>query len=286
MKNNTIHQKATNTLQVRQAESGIPFFFLFFPVFLSIFFLSGCVNLKQPANKISYYTLEYESPQFPEATQLPVTITVERFSVAPSYNSEQMIYRDKSYTRNAYTYHKWHANPGRLVHYYLKRDLTESGLFMAVFSANSRLHSPFTLQSSVDEVLELDNGENWSALLTISVTLMAADEPDVSRQILFQKKFTTERPCRYQTPQAFAKAMSEAMAQLSKEIITAVHDTLSKKKHALSVGTQPDEQKKQSNKKFSLSTTATPLAGTSKILLSRKVLLSGLQMTARNVSMP
>jgi hypothetical protein len=94
--------------------------------------LAACLNLEQPKNKIEYYTLEYDPPAVGHHQPLPYVIRVQQFSVSPIYNSNRIIYRDKSYKRQAYTYYKWQANPAKFVTYYLSRDLQESGLFKAV----------------------------------------------------------------------------------------------------------------------------------------------------------
>lgn len=197
--------------------------------------MTGCITVKQPYNKISYYTLEYDPPPISDLTPLPASIRIERFTVAPSYNTENMIFREKAYTRDAYPYHKWHANPGRLVQDFLKRDLLKSGLFTAVFPATGRFAASYVLNGSVDEFLEQDNAKNWEVVLAVSVTLLAANEPNSSKQIVFQKSFTKRQTCEKKNPQAVAKAMSFAMSALSTDIIRTIHAMLGEKRLSFSM---------------------------------------------------
>jgi uncharacterized lipoprotein YmbA len=81
--------------------------------------LIACLDLKQPSNKIDYYSLEYDPPRMRGFQPVGEVIKVEQFSVAPIYNTHKIIYRDKSYQRAAYTYHKWRANPAESVTYFL-----------------------------------------------------------------------------------------------------------------------------------------------------------------------
>ena len=81
--------------------------------------LAAWLNLKQPKNKIDYYTLEYEPPVVQNHQPLPYVIKVARFSVAPIYKNNRIIYRDQSYKRQAYTYHQWRVNPADFVTYFL-----------------------------------------------------------------------------------------------------------------------------------------------------------------------
>jgi cholesterol transport system auxiliary component len=195
---------------------------LFFPVLFS-----ACFSLKQPSKKIAFYTLEYDPPQIRGLEPLPVVLGVERFSVAPTYNSNQIIYRDHSFKRDSYSYHRWRNDPGDLVTYFLGRDLQQSGLFKAVLCCDSSLPASHMVEGAVDEFFEWDLENKWNAVFTISITLMAADEPDTSKRILFQKTYAAKKACKHRNPQALAEAMSLAMKDVSREIIKDIHSHLS-----------------------------------------------------------
>ena len=194
---------------------------LIFPVLFS-----ACFSLKQPSKKIAFYTLEYDAPQITGLEPLQVVLGVERFSVAPTYNSNQIIYRDNSFKRDSYSYHKWRNNPGDLATYFLGRDMQQSGLFKAVLSSDSRLPASHMVEGAVDEFFEWDLRNKWNAVLTISITLMAGDEPDTSKRILFQKTYAAKKACKHRNPQALAEAMSLAMKDVSREIIKDIHSHL------------------------------------------------------------
>jgi len=49
--------------------------------------VSGCLNVSQPGRKIDYYSLEYDPPlKAAERKQVPLTLRIKRFQVAPLYN--------------------------------------------------------------------------------------------------------------------------------------------------------------------------------------------------------
>jgi ABC-type uncharacterized transport system auxiliary subunit len=188
----------------------------------------SCANLKQPSLKIDFYTLEYAPPRAEDLDAAARVIRVRRFSVAPMYNTNQMIYRDSAFKRMAYHYHKWRANPGDLVTYFLARDMKQSGLFQAVLPQDSQIPAPWVMEGSVDEFFEWDAGEAWKAALAVTVTLMAEDEPDISKRILFQRAYRTREVCKQKNPGALAEAMSRAMAKVSGEIIRDIYDALNR----------------------------------------------------------
>ena len=197
-----------------------------FPILL--LFLISCGSLSKPSNKIEQYSLEYDPAPASGLKPLPHVVRVERFSVAPVYNTTQMIYRESSFKRDAYVYHRWRSNPGDLVSYFLTRDMKQSGLFKAVVPYDSRQTSNFVLEGSVDEFLEWDSENIWNAVLTFSITLIAENEPDVSTRVLYQKTYHTKKPCKMKTPRAMVEAMSEGMAELSAQMILDMHNILKK----------------------------------------------------------
>ena len=191
----------------------------------------ACVNIKQPRSKIEFYTLEYDPPTLGTLKPLASVIKVERFSVAPIVNTNRIIYRDNSFKRSSYQYHRWRANPGDLVSYFLGRDIKKSGLFKAVLPYDSRLPCSYILEGSVDEFLEWDMEEQWQALLSVTITLMADREPDVSKRILFQKSYRSIKPCKQRHPRALTKAMSQAMKEVSGQSIKDIYTCLKDRKH-------------------------------------------------------
>ena len=191
--------------------------------------LGACAGSGSPKDTITYYTLEYAVPEATGRKPLPVAVRMERFSVSPIYNSTAIIYRDKSYERSAYVYYRWRANPGDLVSQFLARDLRMSGLFQGVVPEGSRLRGSYLLEGSVEEFLERDYRERWDAVLTVGITLLAENEPDISRRVVFQKSYTVTAPCLRKHPSALAEAMSNAMSRLSCDIQSDIYARLAER---------------------------------------------------------
>jgi ABC-type uncharacterized transport system auxiliary subunit len=193
------------------------------------FLAAGCSTLKQSSPRIAFYTLEYPHPRMEDLKPLSATVQVDRFSVAPMYNTNQMVYRDSAFRLESYVYHRWRSNPGDLLTYFIARDLRESGLFKAVSPRAAGSLSQYVLEGSVEEFFEWEAEEEWKAVLTLSITLVAEGEPDASKQVLFQKTITSSKPCRQKNPVGFAEAMSEATAEISRETIRSIHYRLKDK---------------------------------------------------------
>jgi len=187
----------------------------------------GCLGLGKPAYQIDHYVLEYDAPQMAHLEPLPAVVRLERFSVAAPYNTSRIVYRESAYKRETYNYHRWRANPGDLVTHFLGRDFRESGLFRAVLPHDSRFSASCVLEGAVEAFYERDSEEAWDAVLGLSVTLIADEEPDVSKRVLFQGDYHEIEPCARKNPKALSEAMSRAMRRASERILTDVYRILS-----------------------------------------------------------
>ncbi|MBU1054380.1 MAG: membrane integrity-associated transporter subunit PqiC [Proteobacteria bacterium] len=196
---------------------------------LSIFFiLSGCGGFGGSEKKIDYYTLEYSAPLPAGSNNLPFVINIGRFK-SPLYNSDKIVYRINDFQTNEYVYHRWEKDPARLVSYFLFRDLKNSGLFKGVFTFDAGFAATHSVSGTVDGFFEDDRGKTWEAVLSLDIVLMAENEPDLSRKIIFQRKYATRKVCAKKNPKALAEAMSKAMHELSGQIINDIYKSLSEK---------------------------------------------------------
>jgi ABC-type uncharacterized transport system auxiliary subunit len=179
--------------------------------------------------KTDYYTLEYDSPKVTGLNALPSIIKIDRFYASPLYNSEKISYRKSDFQTDEYNYKRWETNPAQLISYFIYRDIKQSGIFKGVFSHDTGYAATHSVSGTVDEFYEDDRGKTWEAVLSLDIVLMAENEPDINKRILFQKKYSARKPCIKKNPQAVAEAMSKAMSELSGQIITDIHKSLSGK---------------------------------------------------------
>ena len=75
---------------------------------------------------------------------------------------------------------------------------------------------------------EIDQGEIWQASLALNITLLDTSEKEITKRVLFQKKYQAAEPLTEKTPGGLAQAMSRAMEQLSARIITDVYQAAKK----------------------------------------------------------
>lgn len=188
--------------------------------------LGGCLKLQRPGKPVRFFTLEYAAPDLRLNEPLGSVLQVNRFGVAPTYDTRRMVYRDGDFKRDAYFYSQWRDNPGDLVSYFLARDLRDSGYFKAVVPRNSQAGATHAVEGYVEEFFEWDSEEQWEAVLTISVTLTKSLEPDASRKVISQKTYRVKEGFQEKTPAGLAAAMSRAMRTLSGQVTEDVYQAL------------------------------------------------------------
>jgi len=189
--------------------------------------LTACLGSTTPPQPVYYYTLNYELPATQQFHLLPCTLRVERFSVSPPYNSQRIIYARDDLQRNAYAYNQWIVSPGELLPYFLARDLRRSNGFQAVLTPGSSLPATHSLYGWVEEFTELDSASQGQASAILHITLISNLEQDPTRKILLQKRYKKLEPCKAKTPEALARAMSAAVADISMHVAQDIHDRLS-----------------------------------------------------------
>ncbi len=183
----------------------------------------GCTGIQPP--HIDYYTLHYDPPEPNKGeSPRPHVLQVERFGTAPPYNTTKLVYATDDFGRNMYVSHQWRAMPGEMIAYYLARDLRSAGIFEAVAGPETRLPADRVLSGSVDELLEMEELTGCSAVVGVTVTLLEAGQPDVSKRVLFQKSYRKQVPAAKRTAKDIVAAFSSAVQLISRELAADIRN--------------------------------------------------------------
>ncbi len=187
--------------------------------------LAGCGAARKNAPDTRYYTLEYEPPVVP-GERTGAVLALNRFGVAPEFNTTKIVYRDLSFGRQEYHYHQWRATPQSLVADYLRRDLQASGLFLAVSGTGSSLPATHQIEGMVEEWMEVDGQDRWLATAELTITLLDLRARAVPELVLFQRTYRESEPSAKKNPGSVVEAMSRVMRTLSGRIIADVHEAV------------------------------------------------------------
>jgi len=186
---------------------------------LSMVLMTSCSLGAKPSYKVNQYTLEYPSPFSKELPSISELVKVEQFSVAQTFNTSAMIYKEGPNLRNVDPYNRWRTKPGEMAAEYLVRDLRNSGLFRAVISYNDSEETRYLLEGQVDEFLEASEKDGRKAVLGLNVTFLDLKKRDTAEKVIFQRDYKVVEPYPEKTPVALAQGMSRAMEKVSRQII-------------------------------------------------------------------
>ncbi len=184
--------------------------------------LAGCGAARTTPPDTRYYTLEYASPEV-SGQPTKAVVALNRFGVAPEFNTTKLVYRDLSFGRQEYAYHHWRATPQTLVADFLRRDMQGSGLFLAVGGPSSSLPATHRLEGIIEEWMEVDGEDRWLATASLTVTLLDLRAETLPEQVLFQRTYRESEPSAKKNPGSVVEAMSRVMRTLSGRIIADVH---------------------------------------------------------------
>jgi ABC-type uncharacterized transport system auxiliary subunit len=193
---------------------------------LSMVLMTSCSLGAKPSYKVNQYTLEYPSPFLRELTSVNELIKVEQFSVAQTFNTSAMIYKEGPNLRNVDPYNRWRTKPGEMAAEYLVRDLRNSGLFRAVISYDDSEETRYLLEGQVDEFLEASEKDGRKAVLSLNVTFLDLTKRDTAEKVIFQRDYKVVEPYTEKTPAALAQGMSRAMEKISRQIILDLQDAV------------------------------------------------------------
>jgi len=193
--------------------------------FLSMLLITSCSFGARASYQVHQYTLEYPSPVLKESTSINELVRVERFSVAQTYNTSAMVYKEGPNLRNVDPYNRWRTKPGEMATENLVRDLRNSGLFRGVISYSDSGETRYLLHGQVDEFLEVSE-KNGLAVLSLNVTFLDLKKSEVAERMIFQRDYTVAEPCGEKTPAGLAQGMSRAMREISRQILLDLQKAL------------------------------------------------------------
>jgi ABC-type uncharacterized transport system auxiliary subunit len=190
--------------------------------------LLGACALKSPSRPlIKTYRMEYASPDVALAPPLPYTLSLPPVGIAPTFDTTRILYRRHLYQFQPYHYYRWVTHPAQMIGHDLARDFRQAGIFDAVLFAGSQALPEIHLEVMIEALYEDQRGNARQAVVALDITLLRRNHRHVAHQMLLQKQFSMRQNCRDDTPEALIEAMGIALQTVSRDIITAVYDSLS-----------------------------------------------------------
>ncbi len=192
---------------------------------VSFLFVLGCF----PKGRVSYieqFVIDYSPPKFENISPLITSIKIERFSIVEVYNNTRMNYKTSPYKIDNYTNGRWRINPSELLSDYFIRDLAHANMFVKVFSYKEPSDGVFSLEAGIEDFVEIIEDNKSYSVLTVNIVLLDNRETDITKKIVFQKKYSEKELITEHNPESFAKGMSIAFKRISVKIINDIYNSL------------------------------------------------------------
>jgi len=200
-------------------------------IFGAALLVSGCGLHQSPEKPVAYYQLNYEAPApCISGASLPFVICVDSFQSMDLYSRQSIVYQDSPHKTGRYAYHQWIAPLDRMLPNLIARDLRKADIVRGVFVEGGEAMT-HRLLGSIEEFYEADAPDHWTAVAAVTITFIDARHTNAAEQIVFQKTYSTRRPCAEKTPAAFVEAASQAMAGISKELTGDIYEALEKEEN-------------------------------------------------------
>ncbi len=162
----------------------------------------GACALTRRTPEMRYYTLAV--PGVPPA-RLPAPLTVGAFTADEPYGTPRLAYRTSPYRLDYYVYHRWAADPRRVVAA-AARDYLERAAPVAD-------GSPLELTGHVRRLEEVDAADGCQAVLALDVRLERAG------RVLLARPYADTEPAEACRPEAVAAALSLALGRILDRVV-------------------------------------------------------------------
>ena len=176
---------------------------------------SGCVTLSRPTPRAREYVLDYEPPA-QQRDHLGKVIRVSPLGIATAYAGSGIVYREAEHGIGAYSYHRWATEPAGMVGDLLARDIAASGAYDAVLRGPSLIRSDYELSGEVEEIGERSSS-GCAAHIELRLLLRRGGAHG-GQEVLFQRSYTGEQPCKSDDTADLVGALSRAMRDISSRV--------------------------------------------------------------------
>lgn len=200
--------------------------FMILSAILLSFITGGCLSKSRAPYYLEQFVLDYTLPKKDYGKVMDTSVKFSRFSVAHIYNNNRMNYKVNPFKMDAYNYSRWRVNPADLVGDYLLRDLRDSNIIAVVLSYKNPEDTRFLIEGGIEEFLEVIEEGRHYAVFWINLIMIDTKESEITKKIIFQKRYQAKEPLKDHSPESLAKGMSASVARVSEEFVGDIYSVL------------------------------------------------------------
>lgn len=180
---------------------------LLFMLIVICVFAGSCSWFKTQVPFKHHYLLTYTMPEPIANGKYPIAVRVKDFSISPTYNRSQLVFRYSPHELEYYNFRLWTDRPNLMISDLIRQTIAASGLFSSVTRKIGDKSPDFTFSGDIHAIEELDSDEQWFAHLAISFNLHRFSD-DV---VVWNYSFDERRPVLVKDPRIVVRTLSEIL---------------------------------------------------------------------------
>ena len=183
---------------------------------LNVAAASSCLSFKEPVG-VHYYLIKPEPLEAKARQQFPLSLGIRPFS-APIRYQDEIFYRISDVEVGYYDYHRWVEPPSEMVTGTMVEALRASGLFSRVENVENAGPLDLVMEGDLIGFDEVESDGGRSAYCEVSLRIHRAGKGTP----LWSDQFAAAIEVRQAGVSAFARAMSQAVADVTRQAVESL----------------------------------------------------------------
>ena len=195
---------------------------LYFCSFLALLLLStACPNVNKPYPERTYFLFELTNPSSTMATVKGSTLNVNRFTISPTSEGREFIYRTTDLEYKTDFYNQFFRPPDNIMTEAVRQWLNQTGLFQDVLTPVSQAIANYTVEGNIIELYgDYRNQASANAVLTIQFFFLNTSEDTPDPTILLSKTYSSVQPIGTASPQSLMNGWNKALEEILNEFLS------------------------------------------------------------------
>ena len=163
-----------------------------------------------------FYLIDYPITDIKENPNpiFDIVIGVTKFKAGPLYADGRLVYRENPYEGKYYHYHRWIAEPGKLVTDKTIEQLNAAKLFKQVVVFPRYTQCDYILNGNIKALEEWDETNKWFAKVKIAFELVDKK----SNKLIWKKIIEKQNPVTKKSPFAVVTGINQSVKQCVEEL--------------------------------------------------------------------
>lgn len=181
----------------------------------------GCPNVNKPYPERTFFLFELSAPTQTTASIHGATGEVNRFSISPSSEGREFIYRttDLQFTNDFYN--QFFRPPDNLITEAVRQWLDQAGVFEDLLNPSSQAIPKYVIEGNIVDLFgDYRNESAAKAVMRIQLFLLRTSADGSNPTILMSKTYASEHPIGAAAPNALMNGWNLALEEILDAFLT------------------------------------------------------------------